>query len=348
MATAAAEAPIDFRDFFKIIKVYWSYVPINPYSQFVKPSTGRDLTLVKILFWIVLASKFLMVSSEIWFILELLMDKETPLDVTVAASAISWLMMALMAFEATTMMYRNSVPITRLLHRMNDLFPRGDQTVAKAQLKFWNVIPNTYIRVSFVTTMVIIFGPLIASIIYYLFTGRWEFQLPMYLRYPFDPYAPAIVVFVYAWEAWVVCASTMILSAIALLVGAMVMQMCLQYKMLANDLQALKFRPNNYAEDRAKLVVLMQKHSQLIEVGQELHDSYALTLVVNYLLSSMVICLFCFLIAATDDTSTFVIVSIDLCCFLCYNSIFSFFGQQLIDSVSGNASAHCIVSQKYN
>lgn len=330
----SAGTKLALRDFFADAKWMCFHLPICPYVQYESPSTGLRLVGVQLLFWVELASLVLIFLGELWFIWDLFHSAEATANTSVWATAFAWVALTVIGFESTVMLYRNSHRIAQLLRKLDSLFPTMDQEVAHEQFQHWQLIFRLYNWVYGGTIFIMIIMPLTVPAVRYLLTGYWNFELYLYIRYPFDKYAVPWVMVAYVWEVWVILGSTCIFSVVMVLVGAMTMQMCLQYKLLANEFKKIKFCAGNYEGDRLRLIQLMDKHRELIDIGQKMNDVFTFSLLVNYLLSSIIICLFCFLIATAHDSFMGTLMFIEITSFICYTTLLSYFGQLVIDTVS--------------
>lgn len=331
-----ADQVIMFRDFFKSARWLFTYMPINPYAQFEEPLVGRRHTKALLLYWLAMAFLLALLAGELWFLWHQI---RTTNDIIEVAQGIAWLALTVMGIEATVMVLRKGPQITRIIGELDRLYTitLAETELIRSQYKMCNQIVGFYKTIWAGACIVVVGEPLMLAIVGYLMSGQWTFTQIMVIRYPFDPYQGYWIVVVQLWEGWRVVGSTVILSAITVLLGTIIMQIVLQFRILAKSLAALDLHSAaTYHRDLQQLTILVQKHNELLRLAQDIQDAYSFSLLVNYLLSSVVICVFSFLIASIRDPSNLIIFFNHLFAFVSYNFTYSVFGQQLIDNVRVN------------
>lgn len=327
---------VEFGDFYGTVKLLLGYIIVNPYLQFVHPLEGRRRWFGIITFWMMFISIILGISAQIWFLVHELSTAGNFLHI---AGSIVWILMSILGLSTMVLMYSKSSAIVSLLHTLHELFPKTatEQQEFKVRefLDFFNSV-NKYLQNSWLIGIFVIFAtPPTSAMANYLTKGEFIFKLPMFNRYPFEPHnnGPFVTFLVYVFESWVLWVTTGVLVGTASLLGSTTIHVCLQFKMLAQVIKAIRPTRESFGRDKMVLRVLLRKHNVLLDISTELRNMFSVSMLANYLINSMIICLFAFLAANSADPEESLELCTDFIGFSIYNAIYSFYGDQLIKHV---------------
>lgn len=337
------EEPVTFGAFFAASQELYKFILINPYELFVHPSPGplRRL-LASFFYWVTVASSALVVILQTLYLFDL--TQRTDDIVPIIASA-AWIPVSLMAVEANLFTWRFGPRCTRLVTVLETKFPksREDQSFVSMRETFekWNRLSWFVCRIFLFALYVIFFQNFALAVLGYAVYGTWVLKMPRLLWYPFDPWGSYwLQAAVYAWECWGTLTTTKVVVAIGLFLGSATTHICIQLDGLSRRFLELCPRGVNVAVDLEELISLVREHNYLMSVCYELGSIFKMSLVVNYVLSSIVIGCFGFLVLNEPVISQKTEYIFDFICFMCYNSLFSFYGDSLLDRVSGRSGSN--------
>ena len=174
--------------------------------------------------------------------------------------------------------------------------------------------------------------PFLLSLLAYLKEGVWVGQLPLSLWIPFEVTAP-VFPFVYLGELWLFYTSTWILMGVEATLGGVTMLICLQFKVVAHNFLSMRFgesRANLQAMERA-----IRYHNRVLDLSTRISELFSVTLFLLFVTSSMVLCIFLFLIVNERDPFTRTQYIINSVCFWGFCSVYAYYGNELIENVSG-------------
>lgn len=322
-----------FTQCFDLAKLMFFYVPLNPYRRFLGNIQRREYLTGLCVHYFVLFSQLLLILLYILFIVEAL-AKDGDFLITVATSA--WLVLAFAAYMGTWCIFAYGQEVADLITLLYELFPKTKEESALIEAENWTrdwankmiLQRNTFI--SAVLGMSIL--PIIRSIVKFSLNGQWENELPILIWIPFDPLVMPIYPFVYIAEIWLFLVNTCITVALEATVGAVAILICLQFKKVGLQFRSIKF--GDYQADMKALIQAMQSHNRIIALAEKARDSFSIILFFTYLSSSMVICMYTFLIMTEKDMVVNFQYSVCLTCFLIYVAIFGYYGNMMIDYVS--------------
>lgn len=173
---------------------------------------------------------------------------------------------------------------------------------------------------------------------FYLGHSEWNSDYPFFTWFPFDASSSiGIYVGMYLLQMWAGFVAVLSCLGMNLFLGAIITQLCLQFKMLKRDLKEavdLHRRGHREIKSRFDLGVMVMKHDQLIKCCQETENTFAVSILVNYIVSSLILCLVLFQVVVGDKLSDVFKFSLFLFSTVLQTLSMSRFGQDIIDHVS--------------
>lgn len=332
------EEPIPFGAFFAASQSLYRFILINPYELHMRPSPSAIRNILAIVFfWVTTCSSALVILLQSIYLFFLMERTE---DIVQIISSAAWIPVSLIAFEATLFTWRFGPRVTRLIAVLQSTFPNSaeEQKFASVRDTFekWNRLSWIVCRAYFLALYIIFFQNASLAVLGYILEDKWTLKMPRLLWYPFDPRSSYwLQVIIYIWECWGTMTTTRAVVTVGVFLGSLTMHICVQFDALSRRFLELGPRSENGKMDLEKLISLVREHNYLMSICNELGSIFRASLLVNYVLSSIVIGCFGFLIlnepVLTQKTEYF----FDFFCFMCYNSLFSVYGDSLMDRVSG-------------
>ena len=171
------------------------------------------------------------------------------------------------------------------------------------------------------------------SIVNYFGQGTWHLDLPYAVWYPFDAYDQNVFLFSYSQQLMWGFTCVFGILAINLLLGTLTDQICFEFNALGSNLKGLQLHRSHGAEDREKIRQYIQQHILLFKLAEELQKIMSFTLLMNYMLISVVMCTVGFQVIATDSLSESLKFLLFLMVCLLQTLSLSYFGNCIIEAV---------------
>lgn len=164
-------------------------------------------------------------------------------------------------------------------------------------------------------------------------TGVWRKEFPFLMWFPFDATTPIVFPIIYGLECWAGFGGVFHIVAVNIFFTSTLSVICLQFDILSET-----FRDIDPTKDKVvvkkELVMFVQRHNRLIDITKEAADIFSISILVNYLSSSIILCLAGFeIVASTDYVEILKFVLFLLSC-LVLSLNMSLVGNRLLDSVS--------------
>lgn len=272
--------------------------------------------------------------GQLWFIYDLV---QISIDLVVIANCLVWVVFAINGAYLMFLIWHKGALIVSLLHTLNDHFPRRRDAQEAVQLlqfvKGWNRIMGCFETLYIIAIVATIVTEPIWTMIDYYAGGEFRIRFPVFIRYPFDTDQLHLIPVVFAWEILGTVTSSQVIAGVSALLGAMLMNINLQFKMLANELNRLQPRKCSDEADTKKLIQLSVRHERLLAIAAEIRNLFSFSLLLNYVLSSVMICMLCFVIANASDAASIIKAYTIITCFIVYNAIYSHYGNQIMVNV---------------
>lgn len=335
------DAPVTFAvdplydEFFWMAKRFYWFMPLGPYKTFITPPVKTSKEYYVKLFWyyFVISSQFTLCSLDILFLIDPAAHKGSFLT---AATTASWLLLAISSYQTVYFAFNSTEGLHKLFLRLHELFPKeGDERScvdAVEWTRLWNIKMKTHTTLFIGVVVAMCPMPFMSTLARYIWTGEWRSKLPLDLWLPVDglemPYYP----FIYIMEAWFFLLNVVPLLAIESIMGAVTMLICLQFKIVAQKFRCIKY--GDYSKDVLAVREAIEYHNRILDLSLMSKEVFSVTLFVIFATASMVACIFMFLIMTEDDVFTKYQYGTNLTCFIVYISVFTYFGNEMIEWVS--------------
>ncbi|XP_052758032.1 odorant receptor 67c-like [Galleria mellonella] len=210
--------------------------------------------------------------------------------------------------------------------------------MAKKEIRFLNIVLN--VLNTFNVMMVVVFTvvPLILIAIHYLRTSEVQLMLPFLNVYPFDPYDIRFWPFVYTKQIWSECIVLLEICATDYFFYTCCTHLRIQFQLLHEAIVSIipsagiSAKVSYDEEMRSSFVEFIKWHQKLIKSADVLEVIYTRSTLLNFVISSVVICLTGFNVTTNTDLAfvvlflTFLFMGLLQAYFLC------FFGDLLMRS----------------
>ncbi|XP_063834209.1 putative odorant receptor 92a [Ostrinia nubilalis] len=216
--------------------------------------------------------------------------------------------------------------------------------IVKEESKFLYALIFALIVINVVLIILFGFGPLVVIVVKYFVSGKLELTLPFLDVYPVDCYDLRIWPFAYIHQIWTTVIVLSEIFAVDFLFYICCTHIKMQFKVL--NLEVTKViaeeRSARIIEDetsRNKFNELVKWHQDIIGSASMLEEIYSKSNLVNYLSSSLIICLTGFNVTAINNMT--IVVTFAILCVAGMLQIFfvCFFGDMLKDSSTAVSTA---------
>lgn len=173
--------------------------------------------------------------------------------------------------------------------------------------------------------------PLLTTLVNYIHHGVWEKSMPYFVWYPFNEYDDRYFLFLYLLQFWAGITTVFGMMADLLMMGACVLQFCIQFKLIASSVR--EYRPNK-ATDKEFLEKIVTQHNFILTNAKEFASILSSGLFFHHTCASIVICCVGFQVVAGDDLKTKIMFLEFFVCSLIQTIVVSYFGNEIIENVS--------------
>jgi odorant receptor len=182
--------------------------------------------------------------------------------------------------------YATQQTFNDVMETLDELFPKTKEDQATFEVAKYS---KGYKRIEKV------FVGLVASAAFSLFAtnflklaflGGWYDKLPFDNWYPFDEYNPIYFNFVFIWQN-----TNVVVTVCGLLGSDLIFYSFMTLLSMQFDILAMKFQQLSTKDDLKKFVELMEIHENLLELVKKLERIFAPSILLNFLASSVLICL---------------------------------------------------------
>lgn len=194
--------------------------------------------------------------------------------------------------------------ISNILTELNDLFSNTERKEIKENFSFrTNRIEKLtyfYAISNVILSMSKSIGPLIESALA-RFNGKIpNTKLPHYFWHPFKTSTPGVFPMLYLFNLISLSYSVIDKSAIDILFCTITSHICKHFQILQYDIENFQFKNSNSGK---KIVHnFIQKHTQLIKLSEAISMSYSIPMLINFVYSTIAMCISGFTIVFTDST----------------------------------------------
>lgn len=174
----------------------------------------------------------------------------------------------------------------------NDENPDEKKEKVKNYLHRHRILTRIY---AFPTTMIIIMNLL--PIFPYLFFGKMKLFFDYW--YPFDPYQLHTFPFAFFWVNWTLESVGMSLMAAETMLFSIITIVVMEFDILKENLT--KMFDYTGQERRKRVQQLVDRHQALLEICERIQESFSLTFLLNFLVSSIVMCFVTFQLSTIEN-----------------------------------------------
>lgn len=223
--------------------------------------------------------------------------------------------------------------IWNICEKLNDVFgTRGNENVGLSSKKYldgYHRIIKVYAGI-FTMMLVQVSSPWVL----YLMTG--VMKTPSNYWFPFDIFTPEVFPFILVWSNWNSFLFIIFFLASDSIFYALVTVIAMEFDHLRTEFKALKIASKGDRND--KFVVLITRHEKLMEIADNLQEVYAVTFLIIFLVSSLLMCFVAFRLSTAElNLETFMFYLTYMGIIGGQTMLLCFYGQRLIDSSSGVA-----------
>jgi odorant receptor len=193
-----------------------------------------------------------------------------------------------LAFVKTIFIFRKRKCFKRILGTLSDMFPKSIE-----EQKIFKVVNylKSYKRIERFVTLLIGFASfnfVAVKFANFALFGTWyEKKLPVENWFPFDKYDPVWYNFVILWTILFSIFFNGGLIGSDLILYSFVTLITLQYEILSEELENMKAIDGKEMFDE-----LIKQHQKLLEVSRDLEEVFSPSILVNFVASSILICMF--------------------------------------------------------
>lgn len=311
------------------------YMPLNPYSRFLKQMSKRQLLIGRGVYYFVLFSQLLLITLYFLYILESLMDGKDG-DFLRSSASYVWLILAMNSYFITWNIFASGPKVAELIAVLCESFPKTKEERNDLEVEpFTNKFLNMMAALKFVfggTVVVMTLSQILRSVLILLWTGQWKPEMPLSIWLPFDPKMIAAYPFAYVGECWLFLCNCCILVAFEATMGGVILLICLQFRKVQFRFRTLNF--GDYKTDLKGMIEVINLHNRTLDLAEKARQTFSISLFIIFLFSAMVICVFTFLMFTEKDPIINFQYFVNLACFLVYVVLYAYYGDQLFDYVS--------------
>lgn len=326
-----------FNEFFAIPDKFFRLIGVVGYSGAeARPVSKLHARLLTIFFWSSFINLFICFVGECIFFVLGFGDFDNFLKLTALAPCMAFVGMSL---EEMLMIWWYRKQLGEVIMFLEEMYPKQ---CVQEQLQY--NIPQTksklrWLMIYFATSYMTListfnFIPFFVTVYEYFQEGVWKRELPYFIWYPFDPYTDAVFPVLYFLQSWAGFTTVIAILAFNIFLGALITLFCLQFDILNTKLKLLKPSKENYKNDLKELIKLIEIHTALFENCRLMGHIFSVSIFVNYIISSLVICLVGFQVVAGEETPVIFKFMLFLICSLIQTMTMSYFGNQIIERVS--------------
>ncbi|KAJ8708659.1 hypothetical protein PYW08_010041 [Mythimna loreyi] len=283
------------------------------------------------------------VGCVVWFFKGIVNSKKF-IELTFIAPCVTWCFLSTLK---SLYVFLREDDVDKLIQVLKDLeineknqpkYPEKD-AIMKFEHKFLTTVISVLNIFYFVLTVMVAISPLFVMALVYYTTNELELLLPLLAVYPFDPYDIRYWPWVYLRQVWSTIVVTIDICTTDYVFYIFCTYIRMQFRLLKYKIETfipddvVYGRLRNIEEVRTEFVVLVKWHQDLIRSANLLEKIYTRSTLLNFVTSSVIICLDGFNVMAISDVATmitclsFLFTSLLQIFFLC------FFGDLLMASV---------------
>ncbi|CAO1401053.1 unnamed protein product [Diamesa serratosioi] len=267
-----------------------------------------------------------------------LRDPTKIMEITNLGPCMGMVMLAMM--KMYMVIYRNQDKITTLMDKLDTLYPKTLEDQEKYGVK--KVLDQlNFIMVGFSIMYMSLLGifnvmPIYNAIYYYYVDDVVYYkELPFIMWYPFDPLQPIVFELCYFSSTWSSFTTALSVISTDLLYCSILTLLCMEFDILKRNFEEMLVKDSKKSFEEMKKLVSV--HIDLINCSTKMEDIFSVSLLINFIGSTMIICLVGFQTAAGIKTTDFIKFCLFLLTSLIQILLLCYYGEKLIESSGGVA-----------
>uniref|UniRef100_A0A182QWX8 Odorant receptor n=1 Tax=Anopheles farauti TaxID=69004 RepID=A0A182QWX8_9DIPT len=274
---------VQFESFIRVPEIFFTMIGVMRYGE---PKHTVRAHLKRLLFWSSYANTgFCLIIEHIYF-------------VTAAGNFTNFLQLTALApcmgftalsFVKIMTIKLNETKLTEMLHRLDALFPKTAALQERYGVFQYNRESQLVMKSFSILYMILIWMfnllPLVSMVVGYFADGMWHKQLPYFMWYWYDWHRPGYFELTFLHQNWGGFVSAVYYLSTDLMFCAIVLLLCLQFDIVAWRLK------HALPDDHRELIECIRIHQTVVELCNELEHMFSPSLLVNFLSSSVIICL---------------------------------------------------------
>lgn len=323
-------------DFFSVPILFFKVVGLYPFHS---KATVKHPKWMNFLFWFSLIDLAIGIAAEAAYFLRGLFQTQ---DFLKMISCATCTLFGIMGWEELFTTWRRRKLLLNIVAYLKQEFPKTPEEQERLQVtKLYR--QSHALMTSFAISFVLLinafnFLPILANTVeVYTGQGEWNSAFPFYMWFPFDPTASTpVYIIMYLFEVWAGFTAVLSCLAMNLFLGSIVTQLCLQLRMLQEDLvKAVGEEIASQGKPQHNLLEkVVRRHERIIECCKETDEIFAGSLFIVYTFSSIMLCLGLLEVVVGDRFADILKFCLLLLSSTLQTLIMSHFGQQIIDQVS--------------
>lgn len=322
-----------FELFFGPAKYFYWYMPLNPYRLFLGPVSTREFIFGRFCYFFVMSSQLLLMILYALFLVRAINNGE---DTLIIADTLVWLIIDVNALLFLIFSWNSGKDIAALLQQLHNIFPSAEDVIERGNAircaQEWTSKMNIHTALFNTALFGMVLMPIIWSVVGYYQTGFWNNYLPMNLWFPIDVLVMPVYPLVYVLEIWLFVASTYIILAPVKVLGAITMLTCLELKSVADRFRYIPY--SNHCNDLLSLADAIRRHNRALEIASKIRTVFSVPILIIFALSSIIICLYMFLLINWGNSFAIFQYTANLAAFLLFCWFNSYIGNEIIQHVS--------------
>lgn len=274
---------VRFESFIRVPEIFFAMIGVARYGE---PKRTLRAYLKHLLFWSsCINTGFCLVIEHIYFV-KAAGNFTNFLQLTALAPCMGF---TALSFVKIMTIKLNETKLTDMLHRLDALFPSTVALQQRYGVYQYNRESQVVMKSFSILYMILIWMfnllPLVSMVAGYVSDGTWHKQLPYFMWYWYDWHRPGYFAVTFLHQNWGGFVSAVFYLSTDLMFCAIVLLLCLQFDIVAYRLS------HALPDDHQELVGCVRIHQAVIELCNELEHMFSPSLLVNFLSSSVIICL---------------------------------------------------------
>ncbi|XP_055545330.1 odorant receptor 85b-like [Wyeomyia smithii] len=285
---------VKFESFIRVPEIFYDMIGIARYGE---PRDTMKARLKQLFFWSSYANTiFCLIIEHIYFI-KAAGNFTNLLELTALAPCIGFTVLSIVKIMTVKM---NEAKLNGILDRLNELFPTSQLDQKRYRTYQYNLESQVVMKSFSVLYMILIWIfnllPLVSMLVNYVSREVLEKELPYFMWYWYDWNTEGYYELTFLHQVWGGFDSAVFNLCTDLMFCAIILLICLQFDIIA-------YRLKNATNDYRELVSCIELHQAVVNLSDELESIFAPSLLVNFVGSSVIICLVGF--QATSEISAF-------------------------------------------